>query len=174
MSLLNLLKIYDNFLEPEHLERIKFDISNSAWSTKGCTTDECTKQIIYFLRQDTPPDNFYSVFLLEKIKNTTNKNLTWALYNSPYFNGQVFGQDASIHYDSLKEDEFTFLLYCTENYDPAMGGFTLFKEDNNETLVVPKYNRGVFFPAKLLHKAFSFSQAWHPVRVSLAFKLKMI
>ena len=173
MSLLDSVQVYENFLEPDNLERIKFDINNAAWSTTGCT-DDTEERAIRFLRQDTYEDNFYSVFLLNKIKKRTNKNLDWALQPFPYFNGQAFGQDASIHYDGLGKDEFTFLLYCTEKYEPSMGGFTLFKEGDEEVVVLPKYNRGVFFRGSLLHKAFTFSRVEHPLRVSLAFKLKLI
>ena len=115
MSLLDSIQVYENFLEPDNLERIKFDINNAAWSTTGCT-DDTEERAIRFLRQDTYKDNFYSVFLLNKIKKRTNKNLDWALQPFPYFNGQAFGQDASIHYDGLGKDEFTFLsLCCLEN-----------------------------------------------------------
>ena len=112
---------------------------------------------IYCLRQNTYSDKFYSSFLLEKIKKITNQNLNFHPKECPYFNGQFFGQDGSIHYDIFEDDAFTFLLYCTEEYEPSMGGFTLFEENDKEIVVLPKYNRAVFFPGKLHHKAFSFS-----------------
>ena len=172
MSNLQSVKIFENFLEEEDLERIKFDLSQAIWSNGASSLSSAEEHDILFWRCDTPCDSFYTQHLLNKIEEVNNKEFVWLDMPGPYFNGQTFGQDASLHRDCDLEKGVTFLLYCTEKYKVEMGGFTLFKEEKNEIIITPKYNRAVFFPGSVEHKAFSFSRPWHPLRISLAFKLK--
>jgi hypothetical protein len=173
MTLLDRIQIYENFLDQEERERVTYDLSQPTWKGEASSLETQDCREIKFWRINTPSDSFYSQKLFNKIKKLSGKEFVWLSEPRPYFNGQTFSQDASLHKDALLEEAVTFLLYCTENYKPEMGGFTLFKERENEVIVVPKYNRGVLFPATLEHKAFSFSRPWHPLRVSLAFKLKL-
>lgn len=173
MALLDRIQIYENFLDEEESDRITYDLSLPTWNGSATSIETDDPQDIKFWRIDTPSDSFYSRRLLNKIEKLSGKEFVWLCEPRPYFNGQTFSQDASLHKDSSLDEAMTFLLYCTKNYKPEMGGFTLFKEEENEVIIAPKYNRGVLFPATLDHKAFSFSRPWHPLRVSLAFKLKL-
>ena len=94
--------------------------------------------------------------------------------NRIYFNGMCHGQEADFHYDDIEDNTYTLLTYVLPTYDYDWGGQIVFLDKNKRDLsVCPVPNRAILFPSRIIHKAQSFINNRAPMRVSLAFKLKL-
>jgi hypothetical protein len=113
-------------------------------------------------------DEFFSVTLLNRIKEVTKDNFT---VERIYFNGHNACSQGYPHTDSEQENGRTFLIYCNKVWDLALGGSTNFIIDNEVQSFFPYPKSGLYFKNNILHMASPTSKDFKGVRVTLAFKL---
>lgn len=113
-------------------------------------------------------DEFFSVTLLNKIKEITKDNFT---VERIYFNGHNACSQGYPHTDSEKENGRTFLIYCNKVWDLALGGSTNFIVDNEVQSFFPYPKSGLYFKSNITHMASPISKDFKGIRVTLAFKL---
>jgi hypothetical protein len=113
-------------------------------------------------------DKFFSVTLLNKIKEETKDNFT---VERIYFNGHNACSQGYPHTDSDQENGRTFLIYCNKVWDLALGGSTNFIIDNEVQSFFPYPKSGLYFKNNVLHMASPISKDFKGIRVTLAFKL---
>lgn len=113
-------------------------------------------------------DEFFSVYLLNKIKEATNENFD---VERIYFNGHNACSQGYPHTDTNKENGRTFLIYCNSVWDLSLGGSTSFMIDNEVESFFPYPRSGLYFKNNIIHMASPISKDFKGVRVTLAFKL---
>jgi len=116
-------------------------------------------------------DEFFSVTLLNRIKEVTKDNFT---VERIYFNGHNACSQGYPHIDSEQENGRTFLIYCNKVWDLALGGSTNFITDNEVQSFFPYPKSGLYFKNNVIHMASPISKDFKGVRVTLAFKLYKI
>ncbi len=177
------VKIIDNFFSPETYARIvdyvdrtytfvpPEDQSPTHWQP-GHKSSGDLGTVSWFWHNQISDIKLFNTDVLEEIKKTLNLDFD---LDRVYFNGMNFGQNAQFHFDDTEEDMFTFLSYVLPVYDMEWGGQTVFVDGYKRDLsILPVPNRAVIFPSRIVHKAQPFSDATAPMRVSLAYKLKLI
>lgn len=93
-----------------------------------------------------------------------------------YANGHAFGNDGSVHTDSLVERSFTSVYYPHEKWDPNWGGETiLFNKEKSDIIasVYPRPNRLVTFRGTIPHVARGVSRVCPVMRITLMFKTEL-
>jgi hypothetical protein len=113
-------------------------------------------------------DEFFSVTLLNKIKEVTKDNFT---VERIYFNGHNACSQGYPHIDTNQENGRTFLIYCNKVWDLALGGSTNFIIDNEVQSFFPYPKSGLYFKNNITHMASPISKDFKGIRVTLAFKL---
>ena len=80
-------------------------------------------------------------------------------------------RNGSFHTDD--DADRTVILYITP-WKPAWGGFTHFmKSEKEHSVIAPLWGRMINFNSNIPHKAYSFSNQNCPMRITVAFKLKL-
>jgi SM-20-related protein len=84
----------------------------------------------------------------------------------------TYGQDGFPHRDSLDEHDVTAMFYINEVWKPEWAGETCFFDESGDTdrAVLPRPNRLVIFPARVLHVARGVYPVTPDPRVVLVFK----
>jgi len=120
---------------------------------------------------DLENDEFFSEYLLNKIKEITKENFT---IERIYFNGHNACSQGYPHKDSEQENGRTFLIYCNRSWDLALGGSTNIIVDNEVQSFFPYPKSAIYFKNNYFHLASPISKDFKGVRVTLAFKLYKI
>jgi SM-20-related protein len=91
-----------------------------------------------------------------------------------YLNGYTYGTEGYFHQDSRRSDELTAILYLCDYWEPDWAGETSFLDERGDILkaVLPRRNRAVIFPAKLMHAGRSVSRKCVVLRQTLIFKAR--
>jgi hypothetical protein len=113
-------------------------------------------------------DEFFSVYLLNKIKEITKDDFT---VERIYFNGHNACSQGYPHVDTQLDSGRTFLIYCNKAWDLALGGSTNFIIDNEVQSFFPYPKSAVYFQNNIVHMASPTSKDFNGIRVTLAFKL---
>jgi hypothetical protein len=173
------VEITDDFLTPEELEKCAEAVSRPAW--KFGQVSQSSPISTPFWMMTLTDDVFFNTQLLSKIQSKTGKNFT---LQRVYANGQTFGQDGTYHQDDASDDGYTFCIYInkqiTHETIDNIGGEFVFKLPDSEKktfsriVVEPIYNRGILFPSKFFHKGLAFNRYNKGLRISIAWKLKLI
>ena len=177
---INQVKVIDNFLDEENYSKLVQFIDKhhdgyeeatyrpTRWIPGHKSIGEAANTSWFWTMPVT--DVFYfSTTLLQVINKKLKQEHT---LERVYFNGMSFGQNAEFHLDDTRDEARTLLLYVLPCYKWEWGGHTMFLDEQHKDFsVAPCPNRATYFPARILHKAFSFVENSAPLRVSLAFKL---
>jgi hypothetical protein len=164
------IKIYENFLNVDELTIALNIIENVNWKYTNKTRTDTPR----FWIADLYNEPFFKDFIFNKIQEKIGKMFE---LKRVYANGQTFAQDGSYHTDHLDEGVYTFILYLSDinrNNVDIVNGYTQFKIDNKVINVEPYLNRGVFFKANIVHRGLAPSRYTDFLRVSVAFKLKVL
>lgn len=159
-----------NFLSISEFDKVWSIVRSKPWSHTGFSIDSNS---VIFEHMDLIQEPYFSEYLVDKIKRTTNMNFR---VDRVYANGQVFGQDGSFHSDSQEPNTFTFLLYMNkiENID-EWGGETQFKfYDDQLSVFQPETNSALLFNSTLLHRGLGPSRRVNDMRVTIAWKFTRI
>ena len=91
-----------------------------------------------------------------------------------YLNAHTYGTDGSPHTDIDNDGELTAVLYLTEDWQIGFSGETVIFDDSGEIIksVLPKKNRALLFPSKILHQPRPLSKKFRGLRVVLVVKFK--
>ena len=175
------INIFDEFLTPDELEKCAETTSRPEWSFGQISRSSPIATPFWMMVLTS--DAFFNTQLLSKIERAANKKFT---VERIYANGQTFGQDGTYHQDGYADDSYTFCIYINKQITPEtadnIGGEFVFKiprpssEDEafSRIMIPPIYNRGILFPAHYFHKGLAFNRYNKGLRVSIAWKLKLI
>jgi hypothetical protein len=164
------IETYREFLTDEDLSYIEQKIAQPAWSCNHKSNDNPNSSVFWQM-SGLDLDEFFSVYLLNKIKQVTKNNFT---IERIYFNGHNACSQGYPHTDSDKENGRTFLIYCNRVWDLAFGGSTSFIIDNEVKSFFPYPKSAVYFQSNYTHLANPISKDFKGVRITLAFKLNKI
>ena len=161
--------VIDDFLPSKVIEKICQYVYQSeiSWTIQRSVSGN--KNHLEFLMHDCSHVELFSKHLFKKIQERLDRKYDLIRV---YMNGQWHGRDGSFHHD---DGELTVLYYLSE-YTLGWGGHTeIFKSQTpgeTETIAIrPDFNRLVIFPAKNIHKGYSFTDPNAPMRLSIAWKL---
>lgn len=89
-----------------------------------------------------------------------------------YANAHTYGVEGYVHTDTLRDRNYTVLLYLVPPWQAEWAGETVFLNDLGEIVqsVLPKPNRLVLFDGQNLHAARALSRACPGLRITLMFK----
>jgi len=169
---LNEINVIDNFFE----ENIRSDIwqrigpEASKWRFKGGNLQNRFWHIDFLEN-----DEYFSLYLKNKICNKIGDYFKKCSVNRIYANGQTSCQAGTAHPD---DGDMTFLYYPNPEWQYGWQGHLMFlnQEDEDESTYDPyrvvryRPNRAVIFPAKIFHHADAPSRIFDGLRVSLAYK----
>jgi hypothetical protein len=167
--------ICDNFLTDEEIKNGLDIIENEKWIYGHQSTGKNLYENQFWI-MDLTNNNFFSKHLHSAIEKQFSKK--FELYRV-YANGHTFGQDGIFHTDSKNDWDYTFCLYFSkieDTYIESAGGHLYFKVPNEKYKIAyePLFNRGIFFPSNYIHKGTSYSRYVMDMRISVAWKLKLI
>lgn len=181
------IKIFEDFLTYEELEKCKNATSRPKWSFGQISNSSPISTP--FWRMTLDDDEFFNTHLLSKIQDKTGKQFK---LERVYANGQTFGQDGTYHQDAPEDGYYTFCIYINKQITSEtvdnIGGEFVFKmpfekvpdnsshqESHNFSRIVvePIYNRGILFPSNLFHKGLAYNRYNRGLRISIAWKLRL-
>lgn len=171
------IKIHDDFLNHDDLERCKQIIKDGKWEY-GQQSNPIDKHSFSnpFFYMDLNNMDFFNSYLKEKIEQTLGQKIA---LDRVYANGQTFGLDGSFHKDNEDPTAITFCLYISpipNGFIEEAGGNIFFKVpgiDHFSLALEPRYNRGVSFPSYYIHKGMTFNRYIKNMRISIAWKLRI-
>ena len=171
------LIVIDDFLNDEELTTVSSasTYTNDKWIIQGAfpSSFPVGKELppdfqTSFLRKNLMDTEYYTSYLFNKIKKFFNYD--YKLVNV-YLNGNEPLRNGSFHTDD--DADRTVILYITP-WKPAWGGFTHFmKSEKEHAMVAPLFGRMINFRSDIIHKAYSFCNQNCPMRITVAFKLKL-
>ena len=184
------VNVFDNFLTYDELEKCNVLYSKPYWKFGQLSDSSPIATPFWIMALDD--DTFFTKDLLLKIESVTQKKHT---LQQVYANRQTFGQDGTYHLDEESDESYTFCLFVnkqiTNETIDNIGGEFIFKipitvdkytssiSDNSthifsRVIVEPIYNRGILFPSNLLHKGVAFNRYNKGLRISIAWKLRLL
>jgi hypothetical protein len=173
------IKIFDDFLTYEELEKCKNATSRPKWSFGQISMSSPISTPFWMMVLDD--DEFFNTHLFSKIQYKTGKLFK---LERVYANGQTFGQDGTYHQDAVDDGYYTFCVYInkqiTSETADSIGGEFVFKTPNRSNkvcsvcMIEPTYNKGLFFPSNIFHKGLAFNRYNKGLRISITWKLKVI
>jgi len=169
------ITVIDNFLDDIELKQAVSIISSKSWVFGHKATHNEISETPYW-SASLLDEKFFSEYIKEIIEKRFLQKFE---VRRLYMGGHTFGQDGTYHYDNLEEDAYTFCLYMTEIDEKAIelaGGHLYFKIPGKkyEICYEPRFNRGIMFPSRYLHKGMGFSRYIMSLRICVAWKLKKI
>ena len=164
------IQIIDDFFTPEIFEKINNYMNTEQWICHCITRKDQDRLGDYAYWNITPfYDEFFSITLKNIIEQKLNRRLqTYRIVAL----SQTFGQDGTFHTDheclnnidfknrqNFDTNNVTFCFYFNNEIVEESGGNIYFKIPNEKYLICaePLKNRGIFFPAYLLHKPTAFN-----------------
>lgn len=161
------IKEYKNFLTRDELNQIEEKILSPNWSCNHRSNDHGA---LFWQMSGLENDEFYSVHLLNKIKEVTNDDF---IVERIYFNGHNACGQGSPHKDSNSDNGKTFLIYCNSLWAPNLGGGTAFIDNDTDDVFqyYPYPRSAIYFRNNIDHFAMPVSKDFRGIRVTLAFKL---
>ena len=158
-----MIKIFNDIFTEDIQNEILNKLRSPNWSFNG--GGETSR---FWHMDGLESDLFFSEYLFNEIQILIQRQVEIIRV---YANGQTAGQSGLPHRD---DGDLTFLYYPSVDM-VGMGGNLLFLDENYEPTNVIGYqsNRGVFFPAKILHYAEAPSRFYNGLRISVAWKLKI-
>ena len=164
---------YKNFFDKEDWEEIQNKTgygSNWCFGHTSYGEDHPEYQnCVPFWKIDFAEDTFFTDHLLNKIQEKLDTRFK---LEHVYANGHTYGQDGSVHIDSLTDNGRTLLLYVNPRWHPVLGGATNFYINDGEVhSIFPKANKAVLFPGQIPHCAAPCTRSFKGLRVTVAWKL---
>jgi hypothetical protein len=162
-------KVFREFLTYEDLDYIAAKINEPGWSCNHTSNSQDPNACLFWQMGKLENDEFFSVYLLDKIKEVTGDNFK---LERIYFNAHNACSQGYQHRDTDDENGRTFLVYCNKVWSFEHGGGTSIINKNKEVETYFPYPRSaIYFQNNLEHLATPISKDFRGVRVTLAFKL---
>jgi Rps23 Pro-64 3,4-dihydroxylase Tpa1-like proline 4-hydroxylase len=168
-----MIKVFKDFITLKDQEKINETILSPKWKWGHASDYKLSLSDTEFFWQihSLEKEDFYSVHLLNKIKEVTGDDFT---VERIYLNGHTACSQGNLHKDTYDENGRTFLIYCNENWNPEHGGGTMFMQDDEITTYYPYSYSAIYFKNNIDHCAAPISKMFKGLRVTLAFKLYKI
>lgn len=166
--------VQDNFLNKEELTECLNIIKKNTWRWGHTSNPDFSDTPFWIM--ELKDNEYFKKNITKIIEKHFSKKFNVKLL---YANAHTYGQDGSYHNDSNLDNCYTFCLYLSdikEDFVETAGGHLFFKfpELNYKICYEPKFNRGIFFPSKYIHKANAFSRYIMDLRICVAWKLEEI
>jgi len=162
---------YENvFSEPE-VESIFQYLSRPNWRYGHVSSGQNYKNCPPFWSMSLVDDEFFTVHLLNKIKELTGEDL---IISSVYANGQTYGLGGQPHLDANDDKGRTFIYYANHGWDVRWNGKTTFMFKNGYHHEMPSQNKAIYFPGIIKHFAEETSRTFGGLRMSVVWKLQLI
>jgi hypothetical protein len=175
--------IIDDFFSEDIIKELTFKINKFSWNCECYSRPYQDRNISYSiwcvqLYDDIFFSNYLNAIIINKIKKPLVLSRVMAI-------AQPFGYDICYHTDHSKKNkllydngqdvdsnEYTFCLYLNYNNTDECGGNINFKIPNEKYIISiePIFNRGIFFPAYLLHSPRSFDRSYLNPRLCVTWK----
>ena len=165
---MNDIKEFDDVFDDDDRLKIVKKIDKSSWKFGHSATPESKSRFWFIQLRD---DSFFATNLFEKIQFKIGAQ---CILRRVFANGQTYGLDGCWHTDSTDSDQYTFVYYVNEDWKSDWGGETLFNINNKIITIIPKHNKGIFFPSNVIHYGKSPSRECYKLRITLAFHFKVI
>lgn len=178
--------VLDDFLPPDiHQDLVRF-VANETMSYGSRSNSRTDPHGHWSSRLVTAGrHNLADVsYLLAGEEQIAAVNVAWKFLNSThlrnsvlircYLNGYTYGTDGYFHSDSERADEHTAIVFMNDEWEPDWAGETVFLDDRGDIVraVLPKKNRAIIFPARLLHAGRGVSRKCVELRLTLIFKTR--
>lgn len=164
---------YDNVFDADDFKTILKKVSGPVWEfghTSYAPGDPRFRLCTPFWKIDFIDDEFFTVHLLNKIQEKTNKSFS---LTHVYANGHTYGIDGTFHQDGYTDDDMTFILYAMSKWDKEWGGYTSYRLNDNIYSVYPEPNKGILHYGKVYHTSGPISRQYPGLRVTVAWKLTL-
>jgi hypothetical protein len=165
--------LYDNVFSEIDCNSIRNYLKKPNWQWGHTSKDitEETKNTPLFWCMNLISERFFSEYLFNKIKEITGNDLKLLRC---YANGNSFGLPGDIHQDSNIELATTFMFYANQIWEPRFGGKTafLFEDETENKYIMPKNNRGVYFPSLIPHYAEEVTRLYSGLRQVVVWKME--
>lgn len=159
-----MIKVFNDIFTPTIQVEMLTKLDTPRWSFNGGS------ELSHFWHMDgLEVDPFFSDYVFREIQDRIDEPVE---IERVYANGQTAGQSGVPHQD---DGDITFLYYPSLDME-GMGGNLLFLDENQEPTNVVGYqsNRAVMFPAKITHYAEAPSRFYNGLRISVAWKLRIV
>lgn len=166
------LQIHDNFFPPKEIDTINQLLFRPKWSFNGGGSTENKEFYSYFWHMDNlEQEEYFGQILWEFIRRQTFGYDKKCKLLRCYANGQTAGQSGVPH----KDDGDTTVLYFPTPWKHYYGGHLYFTQNDNITNIVEyKQNRLITFSANVEHYSGAPIRTYNGLRISLAFKVKLL
>jgi hypothetical protein len=162
-----MIKTYKNFVNAQDQLQIENKIKSPSWEF-GHTSNSNDSSNFFWKTQNLERDEFYSVHLLNQIKEVTGDDFD---LERVYMNGHTACSQGRAHIDSNFDHGRTFLIYCNKAWDAEHGGGTTFINDGQVLTYFPHPYSAIYFQNNIPHFASPLGRSFEGLRVTLAFKL---
>ena len=157
------VQVYDDFFPRRVQSKVMRLMQRPKWSFTGGKPPNQ-----FWHMNDLETETYFTETLFGLICERLDRQ--FAGFERIYANGQTALQVGTPHID---DGDVTFLYYANPIWEPAWNGSLLFLDDKARIAHRVEYqpNRGILFPAELVHYAEAPSESFTGLRVSLAYKL---
>ncbi|TMQ18268.1 MAG: hypothetical protein E6J90_20555, partial [Deltaproteobacteria bacterium] len=180
------IAVLDDFLPPDIYQKLVWFVANEAMSY-GTRSNSRTDPHGHWSRRFVTAGHFNLAdvsYLLDGVEEFAAIHAAWDFIKRThledgvllrcYLNGYTYGTDGYFHSDSGRPDEHTAILFMNGEWDPDWAGETVFLDQRGDIIraVLPKRNRAVIFPSRLLHTGRGVSRKCVELRQTLVFKAR--
>lgn len=164
----------EEFLTKEEIEKVEEEFKKFNWELVASTfegDENATKHWDKRLRSNVINDIFKN-----KIQSFLRKQIETLVI---YANGNTHGQCGKTHSDAPKEfegDYYTLVYYFHKNWIPEYGGHLIIMDFDGKIIenIFPKSNSAVLFDSKLPHCPLEPTIHCKDMRISIAYKFRII
>lgn len=180
------IMVLDDFLPPDLYQNLEWSVANETLSY-GIRSNSRTDPHGHWSRRFVTAghSNLADVaYLLEGVEEFAALHAAWNFIQRTrlndnvllrcYLNGYTYGTDGYFHSDSSRPDEQTLIVFMNPEWDPDWAGETVFLDERRDIIrsVLPRRNRAVIFPSRLLHAGRGVSRKCVALRQTLVFKVR--
>jgi hypothetical protein len=168
---------WDNFLTESEYPAVEQEFDKHKWTFSAGENKEQYPEVRTFWHKELIDSKLIESIFREKTEQLLKVKVeTDRLYG----NGQATGQSAFIHVDVPEDNEGewgSIVYYLHRAWKPQYGGHLIFVDPKWETVTnsfFPKSNSAILFNSKMNHCALEPTVYCQDMRISIAYKFKVI
>lgn len=173
IKLLDILSDEEKCQLTDVIENYCVDDNSPGWKLNGSSNSDNEDKLFWYLNVEN--NKFFNEVLFCKIKEIIKEYLDEEIvYTRIYLNGHTFGQQGYFHTDDDDLEGRTLLIYCNNSWKVEYCGATVFDKGNEIISMYPEPFSAVYFNANIKHFSQPISRDFLGLRITLAYKLKVI